>query len=92
MKRIMFIGDIGNWARYTFLAVQSFSLLVAIIVSLAIPKSVPFYNRNSTGARDIQVVLLSVAVAINLAERVLFLTLRKLSNLPIDFLAWNLSC
>ena len=89
MKRIMLIGDIGNWARYTFLAVQSFSLLVAIIVSLAIPKSVPFYNRNSTGERDIQVVLLSVAVAINLAERVLFLTLRKLTNLPIDFLAWN---
>jgi hypothetical protein len=37
MKRIMSTGDIGGWARYIFLAVQSLLLLTGIIISFAAP-------------------------------------------------------
>ena len=81
LKRIMSIGDIGNWARYIFLAVQCLLLLAGVIVSFVVP-----FDNNFQ--RYLRIGFLVLALTVNFIERFLFWCVHALSDLRDDG-SWN---
>jgi hypothetical protein len=82
MKRIMSTGDIGGWARYIFLAVQSLLLLTGIIISFAAPFDNEFLRYLGIG-------FLAFTLTVIFVERFIFWCGHGLSDLK-DGGSWNL--
>ncbi|CAI8034516.1 hypothetical protein GBAR_LOCUS19420 [Geodia barretti] len=82
MRRIMSTGDIGGWARYIFLAVQSLLLLAGIIISFATPFDNQFLRYLGIG-------FLAFALTVISVERFIFWCGHGLSDLRRGR-SWNL--